>query len=132
MGDSSSARSISSGASSTVVAGAEAAGGPVNGDRLDFGAALDGGQSAELVGDGLELEDAGRGDGAQVVRPHQRHHRLEQLGDFVVEFLADAAGQKRDALEQPFDVGVGLGRFEHVRDGWIGRGELAAHLAQKR
>ncbi len=55
---------------------------------------------------------------------------MHRLGQLVVELLPNAPGEKRNALEEPLDVGIRAAVRKHRRCERIGIAELAPELAQ--
>ena len=102
-------------------------------DRL--GLDLDAG--GDLVGPGeirlrTHLYDRHRRDRGQVVRVKHPQQRVAELGEIVVEFMADAGVEVGKGLDQPLDMRVfdGIGAdAQPRRDLRVGLGELRRQLA---
>jgi hypothetical protein len=60
----------------------------------------------------------------------ERRDGVDDLGELVVELLADLAGEEREALEEALDVGVAAALGEQRRDGRVCARELSPQLAQ--
>ena len=64
------------------------------------------------------------------MRPHELNQLLIEMTLFVVELLADLRGQKGEAFQQAFDVGVRSCFGEHGRGLRMGERELAPQFTQ--
>lgn len=54
----------------------------------------------------VKLQQAKSRQRPHVVGPQQMHQRVTELGQFVIELLAQAPGQKREPFEQPLHIRI--------------------------
>jgi hypothetical protein len=62
-----------------------------------------------------EFENGERRDHAQVVRPQHAHEALCQLGQLVVELVAQAPHQEGEAFKEPFNMRITFAHAVHVQ-----------------
>ena len=110
--------------------GLEQARGALDRPRAELGALVHPVARAQRVLVRRELHDRRRGQRAQVVRHEQLRERRDQLRHRVVDALADARGQEREAFEQALDVRVAALLREQIGELRVGFGELAPELAE--
>ena len=83
---------------------------------------------------GLEADDRRRGGGCEEIGVDHLQQVVGEALVLGVELQVHARGEEREAVEQPFDVGVGAAvgaQAEPVGDARVVRGELAGEIAHE-